>query len=786
MKFILIITTIFLFINSTISFSQQSTSPKKVGLCLSGGGAKGLAHIGLLKRIDSLNIKIDYITGTSMGSVVGGLYASGWSGKQIDSLSRTLDWAVLLNQFVPMNEISIDEKDEYQNYIGEIPIQYGKVQVTGFIEGQNLQNVLNKLTRHVNHISDFDHLPIPFRCLAVDIKTVKPVVLKSGNLANSLRSSMAIPTIFKPVKIDSFLLVDGGLMDNFPVDELKKMGADFVIGSYTGSRLLEEHELNTVTKLLMQSSSFYAINESKEGIKNCDIFNNLTANMKHISAGMFHKYDQILKIGDRVSYHVLPELVKLSNTQKQENISFIKQPLKVEESPILISKIIIDTISHSNQKKFISNKLTIQPGDVVHHKDLERAVTKIYSNRNLLKAYYSIQPTDSAGNVIKFKVLEDAKFRFKGALHFDSELGAGFILNFTMRNVVGKNSRLLATVDLAQSPRYRIHYRKYLWNTPLSFNVQLYREKVAFNSYNQQGRGEDVFMNLYRSFDMGLNYALGVNTSLYAGYQANINKYSPKFSNSNQDFVIKSYEETYEGSVFQFKYNTVDRRFFSRKGIDFRVEDRYSFYTVQELKAQAKDIFTDSISEIALKNYTNPFNSLNVKLNVFLPLSKKLTVSLKMNTGLIAENVVKEKVNPRDSSYTLTNISEFQQFRIGGVDSRFRDNYIPFFGVKEGEFFANSFSSSQIALQYEVKSNLFLTPFFSYCYSASSFKNYLANYKNISLKNESLNKNPNYTTIYTYGLNLGYKTPLGPLTLSVSKPSIVGTLRYYLSFGYTF
>jgi NTE family protein len=536
----------------------------------------------------------------------------------------------------------------------------------------------------------------------------------------------------------------------------------------------------------MQSSSFYAINESKEGIKNCDIFNNLTANMKHISAGSFHKYDQILKIGDRVSSQVLPELVKLSNTQKKENLSFIKQPLIFEERPILINNIIIDTMSHLKQKKFISNKLNIQPGDVVHYKDLEKAVTKIYSNRNLLKAYYSIQPTDSAGNVIKFKVLEDAKFRFKGALHFDSELGAGFILNFTMRNVIGKNSRLVATVDLAQSPRYRIHYRKYLCNTPLSFNVQLYREKVAFNLYNQQGRGEDVFMNLYRSFDVGLNYALGVNTSIYAGYQANINKYSPKFSDSNQAFTLKDYQETYEGSVFQFKYNTVDRRFFSRKGIDFRVEDRYSFYTVQELKAQEKDIFTDSVSEIVSKNYTNPFNSLNVKLNVFLPISKKLTLSLKMNTGLIAENVVKQKINPRDTSYTVSNISTFQQFRIGGVDSRFRDNYVSFYGVKEGEFFANSFSSVQMALQYEVKSNLFLTPFFSYCYSAPSLKNYLANYKNISLKNESLYKNPNYSTIYTYGLNVGYKTPLGPLMLSVSKPSIVSNLRYYLSFGYNF
>jgi NTE family protein len=130
---------------------------------------------------------------------------------------------------------------------------------------------LTKLTRHVNHISDFDKLPIPYRCMAVDINTVTPVLLKSGDLVMAMRASISIPTVFKPIKIDSFLLVDGGVLNNFPVKELKEMGADFIIGSYTGGRLLEESELNTVDKILLQTSFFHSINESKEAIKLCDI-----------------------------------------------------------------------------------------------------------------------------------------------------------------------------------------------------------------------------------------------------------------------------------------------------------------------------------------------------------------------------------------------------------------------------------------------------------------------------------------------------------------------------------
>jgi len=172
---------------SCVMLNAQENKTPKIGLCLSGGGAKGLAHIGLLKLIDSLGIKVDYITATSMGSIVGGLYATGYTGKQIDSIVHTTDWDLMLNQYVPMDNIYIDEKDEYGHYIGEIPIKNKKMEVTGFIEGQELLNTFMRLTNHVNQIDDFNKLPIPFKCMAVDIVNVTPVIIDRGSLAIAMQ-----------------------------------------------------------------------------------------------------------------------------------------------------------------------------------------------------------------------------------------------------------------------------------------------------------------------------------------------------------------------------------------------------------------------------------------------------------------------------------------------------------------------------------------------------------------------------------------------------------------------
>src|SRR6187402_3391148 len=189
----------------------------KIGLTLSGGGAKGLMHIGILEAIDSAGLKVDFITGTSMGSVVGGLYASGYSGNDIEAIARDLDWNILFSTAPRLNAIGIEEKDEFNKYALEVPFENGKFKIgTGIIEGQELWLKFAELFYPVYDISDFSKLPIPFKCIGTDVSTGDAVVMERGNIITCIRASMAIPGIFTPVQYEGKTLLDGGVVNNFP------------------------------------------------------------------------------------------------------------------------------------------------------------------------------------------------------------------------------------------------------------------------------------------------------------------------------------------------------------------------------------------------------------------------------------------------------------------------------------------------------------------------------------------------------------------------------------------
>jgi NTE family protein len=184
----------------------QSQRPK-IGLVLSGGGAKGIAHVRVLQVLDSLGIVPDYIAGTSMGSVVGALYASGYSAHQIDSITQAIHWTSLFSNSVSFDEINIEEKDEFGRYIYELPLNGLKPQLPlGMVVGQNIEELLASLFFPVNTITNFDKLPTPFLCVAADIVKGEPVVLRKGSLASAVRASMSIPTVFTPVRMEGRLL----------------------------------------------------------------------------------------------------------------------------------------------------------------------------------------------------------------------------------------------------------------------------------------------------------------------------------------------------------------------------------------------------------------------------------------------------------------------------------------------------------------------------------------------------------------------------------------------------
>ncbi|MBA4320210.1 MAG: patatin, partial [Flavobacterium sp.] len=198
-----------------LSVSSLWAQRPKVGLVLSGGGAKGIAHIGVLKAIDSAGLKIDYVTGTSMGSIIGAMYATGYSGNQIAKITEKLNWDELLSSKPIYKDVSIDEKDEFGQYSAEIGIKDRKPQfATGLIDSQELWLTLNEMFLPVYNIKDFSKFNIPFKCIATDLSNGNPVVLSDGDIVTAVRSSMAIPSVFTAVDYEKTKLVDGGIVRN--------------------------------------------------------------------------------------------------------------------------------------------------------------------------------------------------------------------------------------------------------------------------------------------------------------------------------------------------------------------------------------------------------------------------------------------------------------------------------------------------------------------------------------------------------------------------------------------
>ena len=231
MKHLTIIFAILFVFGSFTSKAESCQQRKKVGLVLSGGGAKGIAHIGAIKIIEEAGIPIDYVVGTSMGSIIGGLYAIGYTPEQMDSMVRKQDWTFLLSDQIPRMDMNMQERDADEKYVISVPFSKSAIQdlTGGLIKGRNISNLFSELTLGYHDSLDFNKLPIPFACVSENIVKGEEYVFHDGVLSTAMRASMAIPGVFTPVRLDSMVLVDGGVVNNYPVNVAKEMGADVII-----------------------------------------------------------------------------------------------------------------------------------------------------------------------------------------------------------------------------------------------------------------------------------------------------------------------------------------------------------------------------------------------------------------------------------------------------------------------------------------------------------------------------------------------------------------------------
>ena len=261
----LLITSLSLFLAIPLSYAQPADATRpKVAVVLSGGAAKGIAHIGVLKVLEEAGIQPDIITGTSMGSIIGGMYALGYRADTLEKLILALDWSEVLSDEIPLEKVNFEEKPYFKNHLLELTFQNGHIQApTGLIYGQQVELLLSRLALPAYTIEKFEDYPIPFQCVAADIAEGEPVILDEGYLPTALRSSMSIPTMFTPIAKDSLLLIDGGLIRNFPVEEAVDMGADIVIGVYTGWKQAELEDLGDLSNIMLQSAFLLSLKDAE-------------------------------------------------------------------------------------------------------------------------------------------------------------------------------------------------------------------------------------------------------------------------------------------------------------------------------------------------------------------------------------------------------------------------------------------------------------------------------------------------------------------------------------------
>lgn len=374
-------------------FSKHKNERPKIGLVLAGGGAKGFAHVGVLQLLDSLNIPVDYIAGNSMGGLIGALYAIGYSGKDLEEFSKSLDWNVLLNDNPPREELPFIEKEKSSKYQLKIGLKgYEPAIPSGLIYGQNIQMLFHKLTAPYESVGSFDNLPIPFRCVAVDLLSGEQVVLKDGSLAKAMRATMSIPSAFSPVEWDDYLLVDGLVLNNYPVDVVKNMGADIVIGLNLTTGKKDKSDFENLLTVFDRMLDIPTSAKLKENIEMTDIY--ISQDMSGYSTSDFSstKTDGIIQRGRDAGSNNTPVLLALKeqlekyrayndwvqkgNEKKKEDIRNINE--KYLNSKILLSSYEIRG-AESFSESFISHHLKLHVNEDFNNDILIQNIEELYA-----------------------------------------------------------------------------------------------------------------------------------------------------------------------------------------------------------------------------------------------------------------------------------------------------------------------------------------------------------------------------------------------------------------------
>ena len=536
-----------------------------IGLALSGGGVKGFAHIGALKVIEKAGIHVDMVSGSSMGAVIGALYAAGYSPEQIEKMVSGEDWEKIMHDKVSHRKLDHFEKESDGQY--SLRFQ-GGTSNRGLIKGQSVIEVLCRWFSPIHDQNDFSKFPRSFACLATDLETGKPIRLTKGFLPMALRASISYPFAFTPVELDGYLLADGGIARNLPVSDLKELGADIVIAVNVGSSLYTKEQINSIPQILEQCVSFFGEQDIKTQKKLCAIL--IEPDVKGYSTFAFGNVPQIIQKGEKSTQKYLDRLKKLAlKAGCNVRASKIRLPDLDRKAKMNFASITIEGVGEKKQK-YLFDRIGGSKDRKLSLNDIQHFAQKMMGT-GLAQSVSSKISTNTNKTKTLTYIIEEAHGHEKDfGLRYDIDRGMALKANITSRNRIFVGDRLSVSSVIAERPRFTI--KEYVHEFPklgfgYEFELQFSKNKVSskfnysdhlkYNSANFTGK-------------LSLNKKLANSSMIGFGIQK-------IFSFVDYDLTPKLvHNKDYEyASVFGFfKLDSLDDPFYPRSGnkINFEVK----------------------------------------------------------------------------------------------------------------------------------------------------------------------------------------------------------------------
>ena len=765
-----------LLISASIALEAQTTTNvthrPKVGVVLGGGGARGASHIGVLKYIEEMGIPVDYVAGTSMGSIIGGLYAMGYEPDEMTRLISNIQWNEMIGNKINRTYLSKVMRERRSTNVLNLPFGDGTLRKqaekgnllsqlpSAYVNNSSLINLFNDLCVGYQEEIDFDDMPIPFACVATDLITGKEVVLRQGSMPTAMRASMAIPGVFAPVEIGQYVLVDGGLVNNFPADVLKKMGADIIIGvEVTSEKGITANDLKSLPQVMGRLLVNTTSAKRKENRELCNIhivpdvtgFGMLSFTPEAIDTLVNRGYQQAEKYHDKLL--TIKQQLDAANGNPVSKQLHAPRALNLLQDSVFVSSIKIEGVSE-RESRWLIRKGKLKPGSFYSNADIEKMMSIFRGTGSFDEITYTVKENDplhlqgptTDDYDLTVNVKRAAPHVMGLGLRYDTEEGAALLLGINFNEKRFGSSKFGLQAKLSYNPKLSLYYT-YSRSSLANFNVSAdyrnehFRTRGLLDKYVNL-HYQQMKVNAYISEFHLLNFSTNVGASfIYTTYD-------------KSSFDESSYDDHYfvDNKILapfvMMQYDNLDDPYFANHGILANLNSHYYYLT------STREKYFDI--NYAFQAYITPADG---RFSIIPQVYGRYI-------GIIVSNK------------PLVQYSNLRNVGGGEIAGRHFDNQMPFIGLTSVEDLDESnVSILRLDLRYNFYGNHYLTAMY----------NTSVPWGMLGTGGMAFTDIVNFM-VHGAGLKYSYNSLLGPISFTAHWVNYNETSRFggYFSFGYTF